>query len=105
MEMIMSDHPNDAVTVLVTLDLSALCRAARLGGLPIALDEQPLDDPNGSLELLRLFARRGILAAIDDSFDRHYPPHYPDDVSGEFWQTSGSATGGFAHVWRGRAKW
>ena len=31
-EMIMSDHPNDAVTVLVTLDLPALCRAARLGG-------------------------------------------------------------------------
>ena len=105
MEMIMSDHPNDAVTVLVTLDLPALCRAARLGGLPIALDEQPLDDPNGSLELLRLFARRGILAAIDDSFDRHYPPHYPEDVMPDSFQTGGSATGSFTHIWRGRAKW
>lgn len=101
----MSDHRNDAVTVLVTLDLPALCRAVRLGGLPIALDEQPLDGPNGSLELLRLFARRGIIAAIDDSFDRHYPPHYPEDVTTEFSQTSGSATGSFTHIWRGRAKW
>lgn len=96
----MSDHPYDAVTLLVTLDMPTLCRAARLGGLPIALDEHPLDGPDGSTELLRLFARRGILAAIDESFDRHYPPHYPEDVMPEFWQTGGSA-----HVWRGRAKW
>lgn len=103
MEMIMSDHPYDAVTLLVTLDMPSLCRAARLGGLPIALDEQPLDEPNGSLELLRLFARRGILAAIHDSFDRHYPTYYPDDV--EVGHNSGSATGHFSHIWRGRAKW
>lgn len=101
----MSDHPNDAVTVQVTLDMSALCRAARLGGLPIALDERPLDDANGSFELLRFFAMRGILVAIDDSFDRHYPPHYPEDVPSEFLQTSGTAAGGFVHISRGRAKW
>ncbi len=101
----MSDHPNDTVTVLITLDLSALCRAARLGGLPIALDENPLADANGSLALLRLFAKRGILAAIDESFDRLYPPHYPDDASHLDWQTKGSATGSFTSIWWGKAQW
>ena len=101
----MSDHLNDAVTVLVTLDISALRRAARLGGLPIALDEHPIDDANGEMELLRLFAKRGIAAAIDESFDRNYPPRYPEDVSGEFWQISDSAAGSFMHIWRGQAKW
>jgi len=101
----MSDHPNDTVTVLVTLDMAALCRAARLGGMPIALDEQPVDESDASVELLRLFARRGILTAIDDSFDRHYPLRYPEDVDPDFWQAGGTATGRFWPAWRGKATW
>lgn len=101
----MSDHSNDVVSVLITLDMPALCRAARLGGLPITIDEHPLDDTNGSLELLRLFARRGVKTAIDDSFDRHYPAHYPEDVDQDVFQTGGSARGYFARIWRGTAKW
>jgi hypothetical protein len=101
----MTDHTHDDVTLVVTLDVSALCRAARLGGLPIALDEQPMDEGDATLELIKFFARRGILTAIDDSFDRHSPAHYPEDVEDELWQTSGPATGGFAHVWRGTVTW
>lgn len=101
----MSDHLNDAVTVLVTLDMPALCRAARLGGLPITLDEHPLDDEKSTVELLRFFAKRGICKAIYAQFEHEYPMHYPDDVEFSDWQTSGSTTGAFSNVWRGKAKW
>lgn len=100
----MPDHQDDTATVLITLDMSALCHAARLGGLPIALDEQPIDDSDGSLKLIKLFAGRGILAAIDDSFDRHYPLHYPEDVDPDFRQTDGTAPIFVAHAGRRKVK-
>lgn len=105
----MPDHPNDEVTVLVTLDLPSLSRAARLGGLPIALDENPMDDANTSLETLRHYAKRGIISAIHESFDRLYPAYYPDDVHDALdlsWSTSGNNLGyRWGQVWRGTAKW
>ncbi|HAT86936.1 MAG TPA: hypothetical protein DCS30_13925 [Rhizobiales bacterium] len=76
----MSDHPENTVTMSVTLDQATLCRAARLGGLAIALDEAPTDQTDSSLEQVCQFAKLGITHAIHDSFDRLYPPHYPDDV-------------------------
>lgn len=79
----MFDHPENTVTVRVTLDQSTLCRAARLGGLPIALDEKLIEKADGSMELVQFFAKRGITHAIHDSFDRLYPSHYPDDLTEE----------------------
>ncbi len=101
----MSDHPDNDVSVLVTLDQATLCRAARLGGLPIALDDNPIDDPETSIEVMRHFAKRGIAHAIHDSFDRLYPPHYPADF--EDIQNIGGTDVGYqwGHVWRGTAKW
>lgn len=105
----MSDHLHDAVTVLVTLDLPSLCRAARLGGLPIALDENPMEDTETSLEIVRHYAKRGILASIHESFDRAYPAHYPDDVrdAPETAWTLGGADIDYrwGHIWRRTAQW
>lgn len=104
----MTDHTNDTITLMVTLDMSDFCRAARLGGLPIALDEQPIDDPDLSDELVRFFAKRGICSAIHDSFDRMYPQHYPDDLEPSFWKMNADpipVTGGFGYCWRGEVSW
>lgn len=104
----MIDHTTDTITLMVTLETSELCRAARLGGLPIALDEQLIDDPDLSDELVRFFAKRGICSAIHDSFDRAYPQHYPDDLEPSFWQANPDPIpieGGFDHIWRGKVSW
>jgi len=67
----------------IELDLPTLYRAARLGGLPIALDDTAIRETDGSMDLVRFFARRGITNAIHGLFDLRYPPRYPDDLDGK----------------------
>ncbi|MEQ8399679.1 MAG: hypothetical protein RIB53_17215 [Roseitalea porphyridii] len=71
-------HP-ESITLSITLDPSTFFRAARLGGLPITLDGRPIDDIDTSMQVIALFAHRGITAAIQESFDRAWPAHYPED--------------------------
>lgn len=101
----MTDHATQTVTLMVTLDTIELSHAARLGGLPMGLDDHLIDDPDLSLELVRHCARRGIVAAIHDSFARAYPPHYPDDIEPEFWSMRDDATARFLNIWTGAASW
>ena len=98
----MTDLPVDTTPVLLVLNIHDLCRAARLGGLPFALDAQPLDDAILNDELVRFFAKRGIISAIHDCFDRHYPPHYPDDIDASFWQQNSAI---FTQNWKGKVSW
>ncbi|MCV6576793.1 MAG: hypothetical protein OIF58_13765 [Cohaesibacter sp.] len=105
----MSDHPETTVTMSVTLDQATLCRAARLGGLAIALDEAPIDKTDNSFEQVCQFAVRGITHAIHDSFDRLYPPYYPDDVreaAPKFW-SMGTDTINYQFLapWKGKVTW
>lgn len=96
----------DQTRLLVTLTSDELCRAARLGGYPIALDEQPLDDEEATMELLRFFAKRGITNAIHKQFEHEFPTRYPDDVDVFDWQTSSDqVTSAFSNIWRGKAQW
>ncbi|MEP3198205.1 MAG: hypothetical protein ABJO57_10070 [Lentilitoribacter sp.] len=96
----------DTNHLLLTLSNAELCRAARLAGYPIALDERPIDEADLSDELLRYFAKKGIINAIHEQFERDYPTRYPEDVDIQNWQTnSAQATGVFSNIWRGKASW
>lgn len=100
----MFDH-DLATTLMLTLEPSTLNRAARLGGLPIALDERLIDDETLNDELVRFFAKRGIETAIHEGFERLYPPRYPEDCEVEYGGTRGTANADVASIWRGQASW
>ncbi len=101
----MADHLNNAVRLFLDLDPASLSRAARLGGLPIGLDESLIDDPETSLEVVCHFAKLGIELAIYESFDRLYPLHYPDDITDIESLERDSVGYCWGHVWRGTPKW
>lgn len=63
-------------TITLELDLSDLIKAARLGGLDIALYG---DVTSHDLPRLTMHAESGIRRAIEECFDRAYPSRYPDD--------------------------
>ncbi|MFN3169153.1 MAG: hypothetical protein ACE37E_00495 [Hyphomicrobiales bacterium] len=99
----MTDHLTDTTALTVALNASDLTRAARLGGLPMPLKDTLADDPDLSIELVRLFAKRGITHAIRDSFNRAYPARYPEDVPPTIWEVESEIAYVCEQVRRGTA--
>lgn len=101
----MTDQSNDTTTLVVPMTNSEICQAACLGGLPIPLKDTLSDDPDLSIELVRLFAKRGIAHAIADSFNRAYPARYPEDVPPTIWEVESEIAYVCEQVRRGTASW
>lgn len=104
----MTHHAFDTTTLILSLTSSELSRAARLGGLPMALDEQDINDPATSIELVRFFAKRGIKTALHETYERQFPARYPEDVDPSYWQANPEPLpidGRLNHGWRGKVSW
>lgn len=76
---------DDRSTIIVQLALTAheLRCAARLGGLQLTVDGRLPDWELPHAELMQFFVQRGLRHALYESFDRAYPPRYPDDEEPE----------------------
>lgn len=104
----MTYHAFKTTTLILSLSQIELEQAARLGGLPNALDNQDGYDPDTGLELTRFVAKRGIAKAIKEAHERHFPARYPEDVEPNFWAVKSAPqpiTGQFGHIWKGKVSW
>lgn len=104
----MTTHVFDTTTLILSLRSSELARAARLGGLPLALDEREINDPETSIELVRFFAKRGMKAALHEAYERQFPARYPEDIESSFWQANPDplpVDGRFRSGWKGKVSW
>lgn len=82
----MTYDPNDDATFLVVpLTHSDLLKAARLAGLEVHLETDLGRLTAEELEYIQDYARYGVLEAIRESFERHWPDYYPDDFEQAFW--------------------
>jgi hypothetical protein len=100
------DPDFQTVTLSVTLSNSELLRAARLGGLVVALNDFEAFDVSDHAALIA-HAELGMAFAIHDSFERMFPTRYPEDVdwASEGWGYSAKITGYFCKIWRGKVTW
>lgn len=98
---------DDRAPILVPLELNPheLRCAARLGGLQLTLDDELPDWGIPLPELIALYVVPGLHHALQDSFDRAYPLHYPDDVELKLCNAEAEFTYQWLPIWRGKAKW
>ncbi|MBO6815711.1 MAG: hypothetical protein JJ891_12675 [Rhizobiaceae bacterium] len=79
------DQINDATFLVVPLSTKQLLQAARLAGLEVHLEIDWNALSNEESECIQDYARYGVLEAIRESFERHWPEYYPDDFEQTFW--------------------
>lgn len=98
---------DDRAPILVPLELNPheLRCAARLGGLQLTLDDELPDWDLPQPELIALYVVPGLHHALQDSFDRAYPPQYPEDTGPMQWEIDGPFTYQWLPIWWGKAQW
>jgi len=102
--MIMVDHSKNTTFLVVPMSNSELLQAARLAGLEVHIQTDLKACSSDEVELMQDYARYGVLEAIRYSFEREFPPRYPDDCKDfptDDTEISANLTGHFGDIWRG----
>jgi hypothetical protein len=72
-------RPLTLIGLTVILHPTDYLKSARLGGLMLPLNPGIIDHPCFPTEQADKAVEKGMLHAIGESFERHYPSRYPED--------------------------